>query len=70
VLESKQAGLLRQLIRRDTFVEDRLQFDGFFWSGGFSRRAGAPRAPAGATPRPPSRPTVPHGLAKPLKTSF
>lgn len=27
VLESKQAGLLRQLIRRDTFVEDRLQFD-------------------------------------------
>nr|WP_245724433.1 outer membrane protein assembly factor BamA [Lentibacter algarum] len=27
VLESKQAGLLRALIRKDTFVEDRLQFD-------------------------------------------
>ncbi|EAQ03312.1 outer membrane protein, OMP85 family protein [Pseudooceanicola batsensis HTCC2597] len=27
VLETKQAGLLRQLIRRDTFQEDRLQFD-------------------------------------------
>ncbi|WP_306004721.1 outer membrane protein assembly factor BamA [Aquicoccus porphyridii] len=27
VLESKQAGLLRILIQRDTFVEDRLQFD-------------------------------------------
>lgn len=27
VLESKQAGILRALIRRDTFVEDRLQFD-------------------------------------------
>ncbi|WP_375173190.1 outer membrane protein assembly factor BamA [Pseudooceanicola sp.] len=27
VLETKQAGLLRQFIRRDTLVEDRLQFD-------------------------------------------
>ncbi len=27
VLESKQAGLLRILIKKDTFVEDRLQFD-------------------------------------------
>ncbi|WP_298674899.1 outer membrane protein assembly factor BamA [uncultured Lentibacter sp.] len=27
VLESKQAGLLRAFIRKDTFVEDRLQFD-------------------------------------------
>ena len=27
VLETKQAGLFRQLIRRDTLVEDRLQFD-------------------------------------------
>lgn len=27
VLETKQAGLLRQLIQRDTLVEDRLQFD-------------------------------------------
>ncbi len=27
VLETKQAGLLRQLIRRDTLVEDRLQYD-------------------------------------------
>ncbi|GAA6148960.1 outer membrane protein assembly factor BamA [Pseudooceanicola nitratireducens] len=27
VLQTKQAGLLRQLIQRDTFVEDRLQFD-------------------------------------------
>ncbi len=27
VLESKQAGLLRALIARDTFVEDRLEFD-------------------------------------------
>ncbi len=27
VLESKQAGILRALIRKDTFVEDRLQFD-------------------------------------------
>ena len=27
VLESKQAGLLRALIRKDTFLEDRLQFD-------------------------------------------
>ncbi len=27
VLESKQAGLFRQIIQRDTFVEDRLEFD-------------------------------------------
>lgn len=27
VLESKQAGLLRALVARDTFVEDRLEFD-------------------------------------------
>ena len=27
VIESKQAGLLRALIARDTFVEDRLEFD-------------------------------------------
>ncbi len=27
VLETKQAGLLRALIKKDTFVEDRLQFD-------------------------------------------
>nr|WP_252731435.1 outer membrane protein assembly factor BamA [Lentibacter algarum] len=27
VLESKQAGIFRSLIRKDTFVEDRLQFD-------------------------------------------
>ena len=27
VLESKQAGLLRALIKRDTLVEDRIEFD-------------------------------------------
>ncbi len=27
VLETKQAGILRALIRRDTFIEDRIQFD-------------------------------------------
>ena len=27
VLETKQAGLLRTFIQRDTFVEDRIEFD-------------------------------------------
>lgn len=27
VLETKQAGLLRRLIRRDTYIEDRVAFD-------------------------------------------
>ena len=40
VLATKQAGLLRQLIQRDTFVEDRVQFDvqvltDFYRSRGF-----------------------------------
>ena len=40
VLESKQAGLLRQVIRQDTFAEDRLAFDqqvlkDFYFSRGY-----------------------------------